>query len=53
MACFVLILVMTWYLTTRHHDTAVDYAHKIVGAKPGAKPESQMGSDWRREVLDD
>jgi hypothetical protein len=52
--CFFLIVFLTWYLNTRHKDTAAEYASKIVGMKPGVKPEFGLKGDWRRgEVLDD
>ena len=49
MAVFVSALLVTWYLTTRHHDVAAGYARDLlltrpVGVAPAGSPGSAGGS---------
>lgn len=48
MVCFVLIVAATWYLSTAHHDATAEYAHQIVGVKPGLKQVVKSGAEAAR-----
>ncbi|KAK4455549.1 hypothetical protein QBC34DRAFT_374380 [Podospora aff. communis PSN243] len=53
-ACFFLIVFLTWYLNSRRGGTAARYTSQIVGTKPGTRAEMRMkGGGWRKDVLDD
>lgn len=41
-ACFVAILVMTWYITTRHKETAKSYTSEFV---MGGRVKQDAGGD--------
>jgi hypothetical protein len=48
MACFLLILFLTWYLTTRHPETARSYASEFLGKSPAAG-KARLNADHAAE----